>query len=696
EPNVQVIIVGGRRPSANLPEQRQAIRKLRSDWIARTDNPLMIFENYPITDRGFYLPAFVARTIGESINATKGVSRGEDIWLSFRRDFDTVDTGFNHFQVYFTARMYWGGPEQDVEAMLDEYCRLFYGPAGNKMRAFFDYCEDHWQEMDQDADKVDAALALFDGAVASVDPDSVYARRLALIDTFLDTLRSKAELLGQKRGPVPKLRTVWDAEDIVIDGKLDDEYWRKCPSSASGRLRELQTGRQPIFGTSIMAGWQRGNVYFAIRCDERPGENLNIATMKNEDTGIWYGDAVEILLDTDSHRYYQIVVNPAGALVDLDRGADKSGWFRWESQAEVATTVADDHWIIEIRIPVTDDENDPLNQVIGRKPLQSLPWHFNICRQRIRENGSEYSAFSPTATAGFHEVMKFAQFYSGRSHRFESDPTITDYLIAGRAASELVRKRKFGEAIDAWLALADGEGLTDFQRSDALEQAAGSARSLRDYDRAETIANQIPIEEVASTARMENLIAQREAPKLIARFTDENFQQWPFWQAGAGAFARGRAYHIAKMGIKAEADLQTAREFTSESRIRMSILRTLGNNRETVLLDDDGALEAYREIAGAKTNTGSAEYFYGVQGAARILTRKGRFDEALAQLELVDVDKLSGFWRHSMLLARGETLAAAGRGDDARAAYRAALADDTLAPALRAKAEAAIEALEGR
>ena len=453
EPNVQVIIVGGRRPRSNKPEQQTEIRSLRQGWKDKTDNPLMVFENYPFTDRGFYLPAFVARTIGKSINATKGISRGEDIWLSWTRDFDTKGIGFNHFQVYFTARMYWGGKEQDVEAMLNEYCRLFYGPAAEEMQQFFDYCETNWQEMESDATKVDTALALFDAAKSKAARDSIYARRLATIDEFLNALRSKAVILAQKRGPVTKLRTVWDPkEPIIIDGRLDDQYWRECPVSSTGSLRELQTGRQPIFGTKVMAGWDRGNLYFAIRCEDELGGELNIATEKDEDQSTWYGDLIEIEIDTDSHSYYQIAVNPSGALIDLDRGVEKSAWFRWESQAEVATHVADDHWTIEIRIPVTDDENDPLNQVIGRKPSQSLPWHFNVCRQRIRKNGAEYSAFSPTGTSGFHVPMKFAYLYDGRSHQFDVDPSVTELRHrpsrGGRFGEVAQVRRRFGGVSD--------------------------------------------------------------------------------------------------------------------------------------------------------------------------------------------------------------------------------------------------------
>ena len=94
---------------------------------------------------------------------------------------------------------------------------------------------------------------------------------------------------------------------------------------------------------------------------------------------MWYGDTVEILLETEARSYYQIAVSPSGAIADIDRSAARNAWLSWDSQAEVATHIADDHWTVEIRIPVTQDENDPLHQVIGHKPTKSLPWHINVC-----------------------------------------------------------------------------------------------------------------------------------------------------------------------------------------------------------------------------------------------------------------------------------------------------------------------------
>lgn len=690
EPNVRVLIVGGRRPRSNLPEQQAEIAALREGWLEKTDNPLMIFENYPFTDRGWYLPAFTVRSLVESVNATKGLSEGEDIWLSMRQDFDKVGIGFNHFQVYFTARAYWGGRDQDATAMLGEYCRLFYGPAAAGMRAFFDHCETHWQAMETELEPVNAALALFETAKEKVEADSVHGRRLALIDEFLNALRSKSELLSQKRGPVPTLRTVWEPkEPIVIDGKLDEQYWREVPVSSTGSLRELQTGRVPTHGTKVMAGWDRGghNLYLAIRCEEKPGEPLNIATRESEDQAIWYGDLIEIHLDTDAHRYYQIAVNPAGALVDLDRGADRNAWFRWESQAEAAARIGEDHWTVEIRIPVTEDENDPLNQVVGRKPSQSLPWHFNVCRQRIRDSGTELSAFSPTGTAGFHEPLKFARLYDGRSHTFDADPEVTDYLILSRAADQLSQERKAAEALAAWERLAGREGLTEFQVADALARGAAIARQLGEPEKAESLAERIPLDPVRMTVRMENLLAQRDWDGVIEAFGDEDLSQWPFWQIGAGAFARGRAFSAAKVADRADADFRLALEFTSEPRARLSLLRATGHHREVVMADDVSALEAYREIAESVTNTGGADFFYALQGAARILARQMKFDEALAVLDRADPEKVGGSWRGSLRLSRAEVLQAAGRKEEAGQVFRQIVEDDQAQVGHRKQAE---------
>lgn len=650
EPNVVVCIVGGRRPinkGGIKGEGEAAPEALRAAWVKKTSNPILNFENYPFTDRGWYLPAFAPHALGDSVNATKGISQGEDIWLSARQDFKEVGIGFNHFMVYFTARMYWGGKNADVDAIFREYCRLFYGPAAQEMQDFFTFCEAHWSVMEDDKAQADAALSLFTKAQAKTDATSVYGKRLALIDDFLKGLRMKSQQLGQKRGPVPVVRLVGDAHDIVIDGKLDDAYWQECPAAATGKFRELQTGRVPTFGTTFKAGWQGNNLYFSIRCDEHPGEKPNNNTTRNDDQALWHGDAIEIELATETHTYYQIAVSPAGHIVDLDRGASKGQWFGWDSKAEVATHIAEDHWTVEIRIPVTQDENDPLHQVIGRKPTQSLPWHINLCRQRIREDGQELSALSPTGTEGFHEPMKFAYFYDGRAHVFPADPAVTDFAIGFRDAAQ---KRQAA----GFLALAEGK-VSDQQKAAALEQAALLSRKD-----AGPIIERIPVEVVKKTAQMQHLLTLGNAPEVIAQFADEDFGKWPFWKRGDGFFARGRAYAITKAGDKAEADLSAALPWISEPRARDSLLLALAQNRERNLQNDSTALTAYQAIVADRTRIGGADEYAALQGIARILTRQGRYDEAVSTLNRAEPAKLQGVWRENILKSMEEVQKARG------------------------------------
>jgi predicted negative regulator of RcsB-dependent stress response len=120
----------------------------------------------------------------------------------------------------------------------------------------------------------------------------------------------------------------------------------------------------------------------------------------------------------------------------------------------------------------------------------------------------------------------------------------------------------------------------------------------------------------------------------------------------------------------------------------------MARNRETVLQNEDSALETYRVITSSTTNTGGAEYYSAIQAAARILTKRQEFDEAMKILDQVDAAKLGGSWSPSMWLARGETLAAAGQKEEALEAYRAVLKSDSASKAHREKAEAAIQQLE--
>ena len=103
-----------------------------------------------------------------------------------------------------------------------------------------------------------------------------------------------------------------------MDGKLDEKFWTAY--NYPRPLREFRTKAKPKDAARFMGRWWNGGLYFGIRCEFDPDRPPIIGSTKNQDPAIWQGEHLELLIETDKHSYYQIVLNPAGAIIDLDRG----------------------------------------------------------------------------------------------------------------------------------------------------------------------------------------------------------------------------------------------------------------------------------------------------------------------------------------------------------------------------------------
>lgn len=425
-PNVVVGLVHGRGRHRTMEELRQ----LHAGWRQKTDNPFLQWEHYVFTHGGSYDgPTYFLRHIAEGLRLLDGQSYGEFVELPFGpKGHELHAPIFNHLNIYVTARLYWD-PHQDLDALLGEYFRLFYGPAAAEMKALVEYGEAHWQELrtspapDKRADivaRIDHLFGLLDAAIAKAPADSPYAQRLAQMEEYLEPLHHRRRQLTTERVNIPTAR-LWPswmvrrhlgAEDttITLDGKLDEAAWQAI---SPYHLRESQTGEEPVAPTTFRLMWegaQGGDLYIGIRCDEPDMESLRTFAKSVKDDQFWHDDAVEVLLETQPHSYYQLAINPNGILIDLDRSGGGRN-FNWSSEAEVATHRDETGWSVEIRLPVTglDAAEDPNHEVVGRKPTKEDPWYFNICRNRPRPTGGEQSAYSPTGKVHFHFVNKFAR-----------------------------------------------------------------------------------------------------------------------------------------------------------------------------------------------------------------------------------------------------------------------------------------------
>lgn len=408
-PNVVVGICENRaaRYDATAREKAEATRNA---WLKKTPSSKLISYDYYLAPKPnktwFGIPVVFPHQIAEDMRTSKGRTYGDVIEV-YRRRGEILDLAVNHLNLYFTARFYWD-VNQDADAMLQEYYQLQYGPAASQMKDYFEHAQANWMKMTSQVDALDKSVALLEAARQAADPQSIYGKRIGLIVKYTAPIKDIRERLVVGRQNVPKIRVAHsEAGGVRLDGRDDEPFWERTPKYS---MSDLTTGKAPVNKTSMKINVTNDAIYLFVRCADNDAKNLNITAKGKDDPGIWNGDNIEVLLESQSHSYYQLVFNPAGAMADVDR---KSGInTAWKSGVEYACLIDDGGWNVEMRIPFTNDlqaDVDPDFGVAGRKPSATYPWFFNVCRQRVRPDDLEYTALSPTLTKSFHDRMKFAE-----------------------------------------------------------------------------------------------------------------------------------------------------------------------------------------------------------------------------------------------------------------------------------------------
>lgn len=346
------------------------------------------------------IPAVFPRAIAIDLSTLPGRSLGDFIEVSRTREALWHSPAINHLNWYVTSKLYWD-PHLDLEALLDEYYSLFYGPAADPMRAAIEHAEHHWMAMRDHMNRQPAEMfiQLLDEARAAAG-DDIYGQR---IDVWREETQPLREMLARTTTMREGVRHAWLHPTTRHEGLAQYD------------LRNNETGRRPEIGTTFQVGWDRDAILFDIRCEEPDMAGLRIIGDQDNDPRIWDGDTVEILLETQNHSYYQIAINPAGIVTDLDR-SNTQRQFGWTSHAEVSTEHGEDYWRVIVRIPVVpEDSVDHLNNVIGRVPTGLHPWYFQVGRNRERGTERQLSAFSATGDPhNFHAIEKFGRLSTRR------------------------------------------------------------------------------------------------------------------------------------------------------------------------------------------------------------------------------------------------------------------------------------------
>ena len=226
DPPVRTALRPDVMPCLVLPSMRDK-RKSVEAWATKTDRQLVYFHLF-----GKPAPKLYAHRFAECVRFLRGqkvVGVCGELAPAHPRLGGSYE--IDGPRAWILAKLMWN-PDADVDALLDRFCRGFYGPAAKPMRAFYARLEEAWERLDDKWDfRVDYAQDR-DGYVLYTDADVA----------FLKARIAEAKALAKD-----------DAEVSVRLGKLDAKFsvWARNRADAL-RPEDLERDRARAVGGNLI------------------------------------------------------------------------------------------------------------------------------------------------------------------------------------------------------------------------------------------------------------------------------------------------------------------------------------------------------------------------------------------------------------------------------------------------------------
>ena len=291
-----------------------------------------------------------------------------------------------HLMVYLNNKLLWN-PNLNLHELLDEYYRLWFGPAAGEMKRFHEFAEMVWSRdesrsvtensgflKEQDVPKYFELLA---EAKAKTEAGTIYYQRIEAMEKGYASLKKLFPSL-KRTGPLVRVYSV--PNDTKLDGVLGKyKYgWMNMVESRTGE-EQKRNATQAVIAMSQ----DRSKLFIGVRCYEVSMDKIARKCKARDDRSIFEDDLVEVYLDTPERNYFKIAVNPNGAIWDETTDVsiinrDSMG-ILWNPGTRAIVKSYPDRWEVEIMIPTGD---------FGKLgPTMQYPWGLNICRTRISSLG---------------------------------------------------------------------------------------------------------------------------------------------------------------------------------------------------------------------------------------------------------------------------------------------------------------------
>lgn len=181
--------------------------------------------------------------------------------------------------------------------------------------------------------------------------------------------------------PRPGLVALRITDPIRVDGRLDDEAWRRAPVAKDFIQSEPREGQAATEPTEVMIAFDDQYLYIGARMrDSDPAREIvnDIRKDFREDDQ----DDFEVIIDTfrDRRNGYVFIVNPAGGRVDrqiANEGREINS--SWDAVWDVKAHRTAEGWTAEFRIPFRTLRFDPgVDQSWGINFSRRIRWKNEV------------------------------------------------------------------------------------------------------------------------------------------------------------------------------------------------------------------------------------------------------------------------------------------------------------------------------
>ena len=183
---------------------------------------------------------------------------------------------------------------------------------------------------------------------------------------------------------------------LVVDGVLNESVYQN-PAVTTFTQKDPDEGKPVSEKSEVWVSYDDDNIYFSGRFSDSSPDSIDAALMRRDN--VVESDWFWIYLDTynDDRTAYFFAVNAGGSIADgtlFNDGWDDSSWDGiWENK----TTIDENGWAVEIRIPFTQ---------LRFKESEKMVWGVNFNRDIKRRHEMSFYVMVPKNESGF--VSKFA------------------------------------------------------------------------------------------------------------------------------------------------------------------------------------------------------------------------------------------------------------------------------------------------